>query len=431
MGKVLVLGAYGLIGAACVTALRARGAEVIGLGRSEMAARRAHPGIGWIFCDMAVQTVADWRRHLTDVSVVVNAAGALQDGARDSLHAIHDSTIANLCAAARGSDLRIIQISAAGVSPEASTEFFRSKARGDAHVRASGLDWTVLRPTLVIGRTAYGGASLLRGVAGLPMIGVRVFDACPVQAVALEELAGAVADCTEGRMPSRQSYDLTEQPVRGFGETVALFRNWLGFAPFAWRVPVPPVAMRLAGWGADALGWLGWRSPLRTSALQSIADGVTGDPSGWLAAGGRAFTPLPEVLANTPATLQERWFARLYPMMPLVIATLSLFWLVSGLVGLWQFGRAAEMLTTRGLPDGLAGLVVGGGAIADIALGALVLYRPWAVRACLAMVVVSLGYMAGAAVIAPDLWADPAGPMVKVIPAMVLALLCAGMLEER
>ncbi|WP_454623373.1 hypothetical protein [Brucella anthropi] len=45
--------------------------------------------------------------------------------------------------------------------------------------------------------------------------------------------------------------------------------------------------LKLVGKVADLLGWLGWRSPMRSTALQALAGGIQGDPSAWLETGGR------------------------------------------------------------------------------------------------------------------------------------------------
>lgn len=441
MTRVLVLGGYGLIGSACLQELKRRAVHVTGMGRSDIHAKRAHPDIDWIIADIAALSVEDWRAHLVGVDVVINAAGALQEGARDSLTAIHETTIANLCTAAAGSAMRVVQISAAGAELEATTEFMRSKARGDARLAASDLDWIILRPTLVIGANAYGGTALLRGLAGFPLCGMQVFSRAdpPVtlQTIALDELAHAVADCavpngnSSAVVPSRQSYDLTETPARSFADTVAQMRDWLGFAPHPIQIRLPNWILRPIARAGDGLGWLGWRAPLRSTTLDTLSTGVRGDPEPWRAAGGRDFSPLPQTLRNMPATLQDRWFAQMYLMLPAAVAVLSLFWLVSGLIGLWQFSSAQSVLTTRGIAPGFAALAVIGGAVANIALGALILVRPWARRACIGMVAVTLAYLFGATLFAPDLWGDPLGPMVKTLPAAGLALLTYAMLEDR
>ena len=132
-----------------------------------------------------------------------------------------------------------------------------------------------------------------------------------------------------------------------------------------------------------------------------------------------------------PATVQDRRFARLYLALPLALAVLSAFWLASGLIGLWQWRAAVALLAPADLPAGLAPALVGVGSVADIALGLAVLVRPWARAACLAMAGLGLAYLALGTILAPWLWADPLGSMVKVLPGIVLALVASAMLEQR
>lgn len=431
MATALVLGAYGLIGSACVKALQQNGFSVTGMGRSHTIASRSQPSIDWIIADLTRLSVEEWRTHLDGIDVIINAAGALQDGASDSLQAIHDTSIKALCDAAAGSNLRLVQISAAGVSVQASTDFFRSKARGDAHVQSSDLDWVILRPALVVGPGAYGGTALLRGLAGLPGIGVRAFPGTPIQTISMSELVETVAHFAIGRFPMQRVYELAEPANRDLPDTVALIRSWLGLAPARWQLPVPGFLMRCCALVADGLGWLGWRSPIRSTALRTIKDGITADTTAWREAGGNAFGSLPETLRSLPSTLQERWFARLFLMLPVTIALLSLFWLVSGIVGFAQFDRAVAVLTERGFSAATSQLAVLTGSTTDVLLGALVLHRRWARLACLGMVAVSATYVIGAARFAGDLWLDPLGPMVKVIPSIGLALIAWAMLEKR
>ena len=113
------------------------------------------------------------------------------------------------------------------------------------------------------------------------------------------------------------------------------------------------------------------------------------------------------------------------------VGVLSLFWLVSGVIGLWQIREAASTLTDVGWSHWAAVAAVALWSGVDLCLGAAILWRPWAARACLAMVAVSLIYMGSAAVLTPDLWFDPLGPMVKVIPTVVLSLITHQLLQSR
>ncbi|MBR9820132.1 MAG: SDR family oxidoreductase [Rhodobacteraceae bacterium] len=431
MPRALVLGGYGLIGSACMRALAGAGFSVTGLGRSRKAAMIADPEADWILCDISATSVEDWRSLLSGVDVVVNASGALQDGARDDLEAIHVQTMARLVEASEELPLRIVQISAAGVSEEASTAFFRTKARGDAILQDSAADWVILRPTLVLSPQAYGGTALLRAGAALPLVLPQILPEAQVQTVHVDDVAAAVVAAARGDIPAGTIADLTEAEARSFPDLLAQVRRWQGWAPPRFRSKVPGFMLRWLGRGADVLGHLGWRSPLRTTALQALSDGIRGDPTTWAQAGGTACRSLEQSLAQLPSTRQERLFARAFLLLPMAIGVLSLFWCLSGLITLLEPGRAMAVLTDRAVPGWIALPVSTGGAVADIALGVAILWRPWVIRAALGMLGLSLVYLIGSLVVAADLWADPLGPMVKVLPGLALAGLVAGLMEER
>jgi hypothetical protein len=289
----------------------------------------------------------------------------------------------------------------------------------------------ILRPALVIAPEAWGGTALLRAGAAVPVVALRVFPAAPIQTVSVFDVAEAVARAAAGEIAPRTLADLTEDTPRPFAEVVEAVRAWQGFAPWRHRIDVPAGVLRLAAWCGDGLGWLGWRPPLRSTALSVLGGGIVADPRAWIAAGGAPCRDLAATLAVIPGTLQERWFARLYLLLPAAIAVLAAFWLSTGIVTLVRFDTAHALLADYGLPDGAASAVVLAGSVADIVLGLLVLVRRFAQRACLAMAALSLGYLAAATVLAPQLWADPLGPLLKVLPAIMLALVAAALVGER
>ncbi len=431
MRKAIVLGGYGLIGGACMRALAKAGFDVIGMGRSHSAALSTDANAKWVIRDIPAMTVDEWRVLLADMDVVVNAAGALQDGKRDDLEAIHVTTLTRLVEATEGMPLRIVQISAAGAELEASTEFFRSKARGDGILARSGRDFVILRPTLVMSPEAYGGTALLRGVAGLPLVLPRILADAQVQTVHIEDLTAAVVTAAKGELPYGLIIDLTEPEMRSFSELVDRIRQWQGYSPPRLRPEIPAVVLTSMGRVADLLGYLGWRSAMRSTALQALANGIQGDADAWHKAGGRPCRSLSMTLESLPSTRQERIFARMYFMLPLAIATLALFWCVSGLFALISPMRAMAVLEGYNVPTWLAGMIVYGGAFADIGLGLGILWRSATRMAAIGMIGLSACYLFGSLVVAPDLWIDPLGPMVKVVPGIVLAGIVAMIVEAR
>ncbi|TMV86311.1 SDR family oxidoreductase, partial [Thioclava sp. BHET1] len=403
--RAVVLGGYGLIGAAAMRALRAAGFAVTGVGRSRAAARATDARADWVIRDIPTLTAQDWRGLLDGVDVVVNASGALQDGARDDLEAIHVSAIARLVEGAAGTGVRIVQISAAGVSENASTAFFRSKARGDAILAQGAVDWVILRPTLVLAPNADGGTALLRAAAALPLILPRMLPEAQVQTVHIEDLCAAITAAARGQIATGTIADLTEAEARPFPVLLAEIRRWQGWPQPAFRPAIPGALIAVFGRGADLLGHLGWRSPLRTTALQALSDGIRGDPAPWIAAGGAPCRALGQTLASLPATRQERLFARAYIALPVTIATLALFWCLSGAITLLDPARAIAVLAGRGSPGWLSDAVVIGGALADLALGLGILWRRWTKAAALGMLALSAAYVIGSLIVAPDLWA--------------------------
>ena len=430
--RVLVLGGYGFIGREVVRRLRADGCAVVGLGRSAALGRRLAPEVDWIGADLARLTEpAAWAPHLAGVDAVVNASGALQDGAKDDLAAAQDQAIRALIAACETAGVtRLVQISAPGAAPDAGSRFMSTKGAADAALRASTLNWVIFKPGLVVGSNAYGGTSLLRLLAGVPWVQPIVLGDARIQTVAMSDVADAVARAVAGAIPMRRDYDLAESEAHALREVIGRFRAWLGFAPARMEIAAPLALGRPLARLGDLAGWLGWRAPVRTTALRVLADGVTGDPRAWEEATGRRLSSLEETLAALPAGLQERAFARAQLVFPILVLAFSGFWIASGVIGLVE-RRAAAAVLDGAIDASLANAVVIGGASLDILIGLGVLARAWTRRAALASIAVSAGYLVAGSLLTPHLWADPLGPFMKIVPAMVLGLAVAAMAEER
>ena len=429
--RILVLGAYGLIGLAIARMLHASGHSVRGLGRSADVGPRLAPQISWVQADLVrLQAPSDWKPLLENLDFVVNAAGVLQDGLRDDVERVHHGAIAALAAACAERAITLIQISAPNAKTDSDTNFMRSKARGDQAIKDSGVDWIILRPGLVIGRDAYGGSALLRATAAFPLVIPIALGEKRLQTVALTDVAQVVREAVENAIPARTDADVVEDEPRTLREIVTRLRAWMGIRD-ARAVAVPPWAACAVARVADALGHFGWRSPMRTTALRALDGEVLGDPAPLRAIRGASLKSLDQILGDIPPSTQERWFARAYLLMPAMVATLSVFWIASGIIGVMDVERAARTIPPGTVPDGMPGLLVIAGSVVDVALGVAILFRPTARLACLGMVLTSLIYLAAGTFLTPQLWLDPLGAFVKVLPGIMLAIATAALLEER
>jgi hypothetical protein len=121
---------------------------------------------------------------------------------------------------------------------------------------------------------------------------------------------------------------------------------------------------------------------------------------------------------------------RLYFAKPLTVGVLALYWLVTGLVALgpgWE--DAVALVQEAGF--GAAGPLAAACAIADIVVGAGIAVRRTARPALYAALALSLAYVVLGTLQLPGLWADPLGPLVKVLPIMGLNIVALAILDDR
>ena len=430
--RIMVVGAYGLIATYVVSRLLSDGHKLIGVGRDISAARRRVPEVHWVQGDLGSTSVEEWSLLLRQVDAVVNCAGALQDSPRDDLCAVHVDGVRRLADACRISGVsRFVHLSAVGVAEGRGTEFMRTKLAAEAILRGGCLDWIILRPGFVLAPTAYGGSGLLRGLAALPFFVPSVYSTSIVQVVSAEDVAAAVAYALQAEAPIRISVDLVHADLLSLDQLIKELRRWLGL-PLARPVHVPAGLTKVAVKVNDTLAYLGWGSPMRTTALEQLRVGIQGDASAAQRELGLKLRSLREMLNFWPSGVQERWFARSYFLKPALLATLFLFWLLSGLISLTvSLPQTASVLTAAGLAPLIAQGAVVCASLVDIVLAAAVCFRRTAARALQGMLLVSPVYLIAGTLLRPDLWLDPLGPFLKVIPAMLLAMTALALLDER
>lgn len=423
---VLVLGANGFIGSHVAASLSAAGWFVrAGARRPDEAARRA-PGHGWVAADFRRLTdPSDWAPLLAGVDAVVNCVGVLQDGGADDTRAAHVEGPRALIAACETAGVkRLIHLSAVGADAEAGTAYARTKAETEAMLATSGLDWLILRPSLVVGRGAFGGTGLVRALAAMPLAIPVVGGDQTVRPVAMDDLCAAVIGALDRPNVSRTTLDATGPQAVTLVDLLKLYRAWLGLPP----APVFGVPRWLAApvlWNGDGLARLGWFSPLTTTSMRQLDHDVAGRDGDWAARLGVKPRGISAFLSQTPASVQDVWHARLWFVRPIAIVTLGLFWLLTGLITFgpgWE--RAVAILHEGGYGE-YAAAVAGGGAVLDIVLGLALFVRGWTARVAIFMCLATFGYLVAGSLSLPHYWLDPIGPWLKVLPMMALCLFVA------
>ncbi|MDA9547167.1 MULTISPECIES: SDR family oxidoreductase [unclassified Bradyrhizobium] len=434
---ILVLGASGLIGRFVTDDLRTRGFRVVGVARSLSPAQRMSAldiELPILILDTAALT-----RLLSEhaVDVVVNCLGVLQDGPGSNTSAVHRDFVARLLQAIGGSGraIRLVHISIPGSAEADRTAFATTKREAERLIGASSIPHAILRPGFVVAPSAYGGSALLRALAAFPIDLPAKDMATPFQPVAIEDITATIAwlaarDIDDASLRA-VSWDLMQaEPVTMAG-VIKPFRHAFGTAGWP-RNAMPRFLLDLGAKLGDVASYLGWMPPMRSTAIAELRRGVTGDPTAWIAATGIAPRRLAELIGRHPASIQDKWFARLFLVKALIFASLVAFWVVSGFIALFvSYGAAAGILTAHDFPPALVDPITIGTSLMDMSIGVLIAFRRTAAIGLVAGIFASLGYMVGAAILTPDLWIEPLGALVKTGPAIVLMVVALLMLDNR
>jgi uncharacterized protein YbjT (DUF2867 family) len=428
--RIMVIGATGFIGSAVCARLAADGHEILAVSRKPI-----RPGL------VAVRPIAfdveravrgeDWLPLLDGLDAVVNCAGSLQTRSARTLRAVHATGVAALFAACESRKIpRVVHVSAVGIEDGGRSDFSKTKREGEEALIGRDLDWVILRPSVVIGRSAYGGSALLRGLAALPVL-PTIPEAGDLQLVHLDDVVETIALCVRPEGPKRKVMDLVGPRRYRFDDTVTLFHRWLRLRPAA-SIKFPIWAFVFAAKLGDLAGYLGWRPPVRTNAVLEISRGAVGSAAAWTDATRISPRDIETTLAQEPASVQERWFSRLYFLKAAVFAVFGCFWLVTGLISLgpgWHYGMG--LLREGGLGENFAVLTLIAGAIADILIGLAILWRPTSRYGLYAALAISVTYAIIGTILVPRLWIDPLGPMLKIWPVLMLNLVALAILDDR
>jgi len=434
---ILVLGASGLIGRFVTDDLRVRGFRVVGVARSLSPAQR----MSALDIELPILSLeaAALTRLLQEraVDVVVNCLGVLQDGPGSNTNAVHRDFVSRLLKAIRdsGRATRLVHISIPGTAEADRTAFATTKREAERLITAAGIPYAILRPGFVVAPTAYGGSAMLRALAAFPLDLPEKEMATPFQPVAVEDVSATIAWlATRGiddATVKAVSWDLMQVDPVTMAGVIAPFRRALGTGGWP-RIAMPGFLLDLGAGIGDLASHLGWMPPMRSTAIAELRRGVRGDPSAWIAATGITPKALTETIGRHPATIQDKWFARLFLIKALVFASLVAFWLVSGFIALFvSYRAAADILTAHNFLPALVDPITIGTSLMDMSIGALIAFRRTAAIGLVAGIVASLGYMFGAAILTPDLWIEPLGALVKTGPAIVLMLVALLMLDNR
>ncbi len=225
-GLVTVFGGSGFVGRYAVRALARQG------WRIRVAMRRPHlaPELRVMGDVGQIELMQANVRHPDSVAAVlegaqacVNLVGVLYQRGRQGFEALHASAPGTIAeAAARRGVSRLVQVSAIGADAGSPAHYARTKAAGEAAVRAAFPDAVVLRPSVVFGPeddvfNRFGAMAAVSPV--LPLIGGGATRFQPVYA---GDVGAAIAAAFTARAGPHPVFELGGPGVYSFRELMEL-----------------------------------------------------------------------------------------------------------------------------------------------------------------------------------------------------------------
>ena len=240
---ILLTGATGLVGSALLERLLATGEEVRCLVRDP---RRLGPNrvrVQITLGDLANPIAV--RQAVRGVDTVAHLAASIRDqptGSIEELNAV--ATIRLLREARMAGAKRLLFFSAIGASETSPARFFRAKALAERAVLASGLDTTVLAPSIVY---APGDPwlTLLRRLTLLPWMPVSGSGDAAYQPIWAEDAAASAEHALNGSSSEARRYELAGPEVLTYEEIVRLALDAWGRPRPLIHVPLPVVKRAL------------------------------------------------------------------------------------------------------------------------------------------------------------------------------------------
>lgn len=292
--RILVAGGTGFIGSWVVDELLARGGhEVAVMTRApDRVPRRA--GVAYVAGD--VSDAASLARATEGTEVVVHAVQfpnhPVENPRRGwTYEKIDAEGTERMVAAAKANGVRrFIYLSGAGVRPGRTEPWFVAKLRAEEAVRASGMEWVIIRPSWIYGPDDRSMNKFVQFVKLLPVVPVIGSGQEKIQPVSVFDVAKVLAAAVDTPEATNQVFELGVREPITMDEIIRTIMRVLGkrkplLHQPAWLVKIPAAVIQYVP-----------NAPLSPGAVDFITTEAAVDPSGAERVFGVRMTPLEEGL---------------------------------------------------------------------------------------------------------------------------------------
>jgi NADH dehydrogenase len=233
---VAVTGGTGFVGSAVVSELLNSGHEVRILSR--IAPEKLPEGASHV--KGSVVTGEGLSTFVQGVDAVIHLVGIIKEAGANTFEAVHhQGTVNVILAASRAGVRRYLHMSALGTREGARSRYHRSKWDGEEAVRASGLEWTIFRPSTIFGPgDAFINmlAEIMRRTPVMPVMGgARNL----MQPVAIQDVAASFRTALESDAHIGKTYELGGPDRLNLKQILENLAQVIGKKRILFNMPLP------------------------------------------------------------------------------------------------------------------------------------------------------------------------------------------------
>jgi uncharacterized protein YbjT (DUF2867 family) len=291
--NIFLAGASGYVGSRVLADLLSAGHQVTALIHSSHSLEEitcANPNVSVVQGDVA-RPEDMFRAVPLGTEAIIYLPGLLRESPRKEItfRSVHVEGVRNVLAAAmQAGATRWIQMSALGTKPNSITAYYRTKWEAEELIRTSGLDWTILRPSLIFDdrprhehNFADEIAKAIRMAPFVPILGNGQFL---FQPVSVDDVSRTIVQTLSKPNTIGKIYEIGGPETLSYRELVSAIAHAMGSKKPAVQIPlwlITSLARLLGGFSwfpitADEIAMLRngnyVRDPIEDSAWRAAFD---------------------------------------------------------------------------------------------------------------------------------------------------------------
>jgi len=244
--KIFLAGGTGFVGGHVRHALLEKGHEILLL--THRRAMEIENGIMNVKGDVSHPEI--YGEAMRGCDAVINLVGIIREfpDRQVTFTRLHREATRNLVDSAQKAGVkRFVQMSALGARPDAVSGYHKSKFQAEEYIRASKLDHTIFRPSIIFGpkdEFVNKLAEFIRNYPAVPVIGSGTYR---LQPVAADDVARCFAMALEMPETIGNTYELCGPDQPSYNEMLDIIGKALGKSSVT-KLKSPLALMKLATW---------------------------------------------------------------------------------------------------------------------------------------------------------------------------------------